>query len=286
MSTNVVTQNGALAAQTWDAPSVQLVRDQFGLHEASETEVQYFFAVCQRLRLDPITKQIHAVMRWDGRLKRKKLVIQIGIDGMRSIAARPGNYAGSDEAVFTGSLDYKGGRQVPERATVTVWKLVQGNRVPFTASAWWAEYCPGGDKGQDAMWVKMPHVMLAKCAEAQALRKAWPEDLGQIYTEEEMQQASAVQLTLDDRQVGILAALTVVSHPALVEAQAQKARTISAQAWEATLTQAVQAVAAKRDLDAASQQDLYDELVAEGSDGSSVGRFLDDAAATVEGRSA
>src|SRR3990167_8379416 len=94
------------------------------------------------------------------------IVITTGIDGFRLTASRTGAYAGSDEPVF--KEDEKG----PLAATVTVWKLVQGVRCAFTATARWVEYYPG-DGPDGFMWRKMPYVMLAKCAEALALRKAF-----------------------------------------------------------------------------------------------------------------
>jgi hypothetical protein len=74
-------------------------------------------------------------------------------------------------------------------ATVTVWRLVQGTRCSFTATARWSEYFPGDQGGH--MWRKMPHTMLAKCAEALALRKGFPRQLAGLYAKEEMDQADS-----------------------------------------------------------------------------------------------
>lgn len=219
----------------------QLVRDQFGLHEASASEIDYFFAVANQLNLNPVTKQIYAIMRYDGRLKRSKLTVQLGIDGMRATAARGRDYAGSDDPVYRGTVHLDGGRVAPETATVTVWKLVQGHRVPFTSTAHWEEFYPGDKQG--AMWRKMPRVMLAKVAEAQALRKGWPEALGQVYTDEEMHQADAdVPLLLTTEQVETIGMLASTARQ---PAAAWKARaaTKPAAEWDATLHAAVAAAA-------------------------------------------
>ncbi len=141
---------------------------------ASNDELQLFLMVCEKSGLDPFSKQIHAVRR------QGKMVIQVGIDGYRLIADRTGRYCGNDDPVF----DDEGN---PQKATVTVWKMVGGVRCPFTASARWAQYCP--DARQDFMWRKMPHLMLGKVAEALALRKAFPAELSGLYVREEMDQA-------------------------------------------------------------------------------------------------
>ena len=69
---------------------------------------------------------------------------------------------------------------------MTVWRFVQGQRCAFAATARWAEYKPDAN---DFMWKKMPHTMLAKCAEALALRKGFPKQLAGLYAKEEMEQA-------------------------------------------------------------------------------------------------
>jgi phage recombination protein Bet len=148
-------------------------------------ELQFFLHQCKRTGLDPLARQIHAVRR------KGKMVIQTGIDGYRLVADRTGTYAGSDAAEFTGSGTLAGreGKEHPLIARVRVWKLVGGVRCGFTAEARWDEYYPGeGDEG--FFWRKMPYGQLAKCAEALALRKAFPLELSGVYTEAEMDQAS------------------------------------------------------------------------------------------------
>lgn len=176
MSTDLVTTAGTHIIQR-DHATESLIREQFGLQNATTTEIDYFFAACNRMGLDPLQKQIYAIMRKDKRTGREVLTLQVSIDGFRSIAARTKEYAGSDDVVFSG-----GDPMTPEwKATATVYRIVQGVRCPFTASARWKEYVQ-----QFGQWATKPHVMLAKCAEALALRKAFPAELGGVYTPDEM----------------------------------------------------------------------------------------------------
>lgn len=149
----------------------------------TDDEFRLFVAVCERTGLDPLTRQCYAVKRWSSREQRDLMTIQVSIDGYRALAHRTGRCAGIDDAVFTGTVDGK----FPEAASVTVWRLVGGQRCPFTASARWVEYCP--EERLAAMWRKMPAVMLGKVAEALALRKAFPAELAGTYTDVEMAQA-------------------------------------------------------------------------------------------------
>lgn len=154
---------------------------------ASRDEFALFLHACKRTGLDPFMRQIHAVFRND-KNRGRVMNIQTGIDGYRLIADRTDRYAGNDDPVFAGEA--KAGQvKVPDRATVTVYKIVGGIRCPFTATARWAEYYPGDAMG--FMWRKMPHVMLGKVSEALALRKAFPAELSGLYTREEMDQAGA-----------------------------------------------------------------------------------------------
>ena len=89
-------------------------------------------------------------------------------------------------------------------ATVTVWKLVAGVRCSFTATARWSEYCPAPPA--NSMWLRMPHLMLGKVAEALALRKAFPRDLHGLYASEEMDQAGPANAALPTQQTAALPA--------------------------------------------------------------------------------
>lgn len=144
--------------------------------------LRMFSRFCTDSGLSPFKRQIYLQKR---RSKKNgayvdNFSIEPGIDGLRAIAEQTGNYAGSDDAIF----EHNDSRH-PIKATVTVWKFVKGIRCPFTTSARWDEYVPQ----EDWMWRKMPHGQLEKCAEAKALRKAFP-NLAGMYVPEEMERAS------------------------------------------------------------------------------------------------
>ena len=152
---------------------------------ANQDELKLFLYVAEKSGLDPFARQIHAVFRRDSAAGRNVMSIQTGIDGLRLIAQRTKEYAGSDEAV------YEEGDKYPQKAIVTVHRMVQGTRVPFVGVARWSEYYPGNG-GAGFMWRKMPYLMLGKVAEALALRKGFPSEMSGIYTDEEMSQANTV----------------------------------------------------------------------------------------------
>jgi phage recombination protein Bet len=141
---------------------------------ATADELKLFMFDCARQGVHPLDKLVHFTKR------SGKYTPITSIDFMRIRAAETGEYAGNDDALFETA-----GHKYPETATVTVYRIVQGLRCAFTATARWAEYKPD----QDFMWLKMPHTMLAKCAEALALRKGFPRQLAGLYAREEMDQA-------------------------------------------------------------------------------------------------
>jgi phage recombination protein Bet len=160
--------------------------------DLSHDELKLFAMVAARSGLDPFAKQIYAVKR------KGRVTFQTGIDGYRSIAARTGMYDGQDEPEYGPACTCGSGRPPnhPEFATVRVYR--KGVSRPIAATAFWHEYAPEpGQSGMgDQMWVRMPRVMIAKVAEALALRKAFPYDperregIGaDLYTSDEMAQA-------------------------------------------------------------------------------------------------
>lgn len=180
-----------------------------------DSEIAQFLYQVGRTGLDPLSRQIYLVARYDKRQKRNVGQVQTGIDGYRLVAERTGKYAGSADAIFDGDMTQfthkKSGEKFPVTATVTVMKaLDSGVLGQFTATAEWEAYYPGDSQG--FMWRKMPYVMLSKCAEALALRKAFPAELSGVYTAEEMMQAGG-----DDEDVkqGMLGALKIENANAL-----------------------------------------------------------------------
>ena len=153
----------------------------------TDPEINYARSVCAHLQLNPLLNQIHFVKRKNHSDGTYSVTVQVGIDGFRLAAERTGKYAGSDDPVFEYRTNDTQKKQ-PSKATVTVYKVIDGVRCPFTASARWEEYYPGEGK-MGAMWRKMPHGQLGKCAEALALRKAFPAELSALRTDEEMAQS-------------------------------------------------------------------------------------------------
>lgn len=185
---------------------------------ASNDSVSMVLAYCRAANLDPMTKPVHIVPMkvstgrkdekgWD--IKETRDVVMPGIGLYRINAARTGEYAGCSEPEFgpTRVLKYKlevwgdgaNGRRVktlvdaeieyPEWCSVTVVRLVCGQERKFTGKELWLEnFAEKGDGGgPNSMWEKRPFAQLAKCAEAQALRKAFPEAVGSQPTADEME---------------------------------------------------------------------------------------------------
>lgn len=146
-----------------------------------DSELKLFLHDCNRLGVHPLDRLIHPTVRTNKKTGVRSYVPITSIDLFRSRAEDSGDYAGNDEPVFKGkpaTNDFE--------ASVTVYKIVQGVRCPFTATARWSEYKPVTD---DWMWLRMPHGQLGKCAEALAIRKAFPRKLSKVYTDDEMAQA-------------------------------------------------------------------------------------------------
>ena len=154
--------------------------------QATDNELKIFLHQCKRTGLDPLSRQIYCIHRGG------KMTIQTSIDGFRAIAERSGSYAGQDEPEFV----YDDKKKLI-CCKVNVYRFTK-NETRYKASvgvAFWNEYA-----GQN-LWLKMPHTMLSKVAEALALRKAFPQDLGGLYTSDEMQQAEQEQQNETQKQV-------------------------------------------------------------------------------------
>ena len=165
---------------------------------ATDDEFTLFTYVCKRSGLDPFARQIHAVKRWSKKDNREVMAIQTGIDGYRTIAERSQKYEGSGSPEWCDAdgnwkdiwlLDTN-----PYACRVGVWK--KGSREATYAVVYFdavVQRYKGkeGNQGEPTeFWKGKKGVQqIAKCAEAAALRKAFPQDLSGIYIHEEMEQA-------------------------------------------------------------------------------------------------
>ena len=182
----------------WDKDQLAVLEQSGIEQDVTEAELRAFMHECQRRKLDPFSRQIYLIGRYDKRKGRKVYKSQTSIDGFRLIARRAADKTGIDYSYEdTIWYDANGGRydiwlsnQPPAGAKVVVIR----NGCWFDAVARFGAYVQLDSHGNTSgQWRNMADVMIAKCAEALALRKAFPEDLGGIYTEEEMAQADNPQ---------------------------------------------------------------------------------------------
>lgn len=192
--------------------------------DCNDSEFSLFVEVCKRVGLDPFRRQIYAVVYNKDKPEKRKMSIITGIDGFRAVAARNRDYRPDDgEPQIVYDPDLKDPETNPlgiERAVVRCFKLGPDKQwYPVVGVAYWHEFAPVkeiwawnedvGKKqpsgkfelGHDSKWRTMGRIMIVKCAESQAIRKGWPEDLSGIYAPEELHAADALD-----------AAQTVVMH--------------------------------------------------------------------------
>lgn len=155
----------------------------------SVDEFDLFMARCLQTGLDPIGRQIYAIARKEKKdSNESRMVIQVSIDGMRLLAERSGKYAGQLGPFWCGQDgEWKEvwlSQDAPKAAKVGV--LRSDFKEPLWAVAKFSSYFAG-----TPIWNKMPDLMLAKCAESLALRRAFPAETSGLYTREEMQQADS-----------------------------------------------------------------------------------------------
>lgn len=170
---------------------IQLIKDTICVG-ATDTELSLFVQTAKRMQLDPFARQIFAVKRWNRAAGREVMSTQVSIDGFRLVAERTGKYAGQLGPLWTADgktwVDVWLDKTPPRAAKVGVM------RHDFKEAVWsvatWDEYKQEGKNGLSPMWQKMAALMLAKCAESLALRRAFPNELSGVYSPEEMAQAS------------------------------------------------------------------------------------------------
>jgi phage recombination protein Bet len=156
---------------------------------ATDDELKLFMGQCQRTGLDPFSRQIYCIQResWDKKSGGMvaTMATQTSIDGFRVIAERSGKYAGQVGPYWCGEdgiwVDAWLQQSFPVAAKVGI--LRHDFKEPLWGIATFLSYAAKKKDGEImGLWAKMPDVMIAKCAEANALRKAFPNDLSGLYT--------------------------------------------------------------------------------------------------------
>lgn len=180
-------QRALVTADTWSLgeEEKELIKDLY-CRGSSDVELRVFSAMCVRLRLSPLARQICAVWHRDRDSGRRTMTAITTIDGFRLIADRTGLYEGQTHPQWCGDdgrwRDVWLSNKPPAAARCGVMR--RGWREPLYAVATYRSY-----RAQGPLWSTKADVMIHKCAEALALRKAFPHDLSGVYTDDEMQQA-------------------------------------------------------------------------------------------------
>jgi phage recombination protein Bet len=178
---------------------------------AKDESIKMVLDYCKAAKLDPMQKPVHIVPMnvknsLTGRYEYKDVVMP-GVGLYRIQAARSNQYAGVSEPEFGEDVICNlGGVDItyPKWCKVTVKKLVNNTIVEFTAKEYWLENYATASKesiAPNTMWKKRPYGQIAKCAEAQALRKAFPEIISQHPTAEEMEGKDINDLEMEIKNI-------------------------------------------------------------------------------------
>lgn len=165
-----------------------------------KSQIAVFGQICKERGLSAFSKEIHLV-GYNG-----KYSVIVGINGFRKIAAESGQHAGTDDIKFDllpngnfkTSAELKAAKTLPQTATCTVWRIVSGQRVPFTHTVVFSEFSTGKNK-----WESMPFQMIGKVAEAFALRKGFSDRLTGLSIEEEAAAYEGTTIQAAETQPGL-----------------------------------------------------------------------------------
>jgi phage recombination protein Bet len=199
-----------------DSKRLKLIKDTVA-KQCNDVEFNWFISICNHLKLDPLRRQVHCFIFHADKPDKRQMVPVIAIGGFRSIAARTGCYrADNRPARIEADPSQSDPATNPHglvRAEVSVFQYSHGEWHEIVGEAYWNEAAPIVDEwaedersgrrkktGKRALdskkegWVRMPRLMLAKVAEASALRKAWPDDFTNVYEESEIDRHQVIDL--------------------------------------------------------------------------------------------
>ncbi len=202
----LVPQSNTQTTPAFSPEEISILKQQI-MKGATDQELALFGKVCAQTGLSPFARQIFAVPRIvynkETKMKEQVFSFQTSVDGFRLVASRSNEYEGQTPAQWCDEdgiwTDVWLKKHPPFAARVGVYR--KKFREPLYAVARWDSYAQmyedykTGKLLPNAMWGKMPDLMLAKCAECLALRKAFPQELSGLYSQEEMDQSQEVKTT-------------------------------------------------------------------------------------------
>lgn len=202
--------------------------------DCNEAEFDQFIHICKAVQLDPLRRQIYAFVFGKDKAADRRLVVVTGIDGYRAISDRSDNYRPDDKAPrfkYDETLKCATNPLGIVSAEVTLYKYSHGGWHPVVGEVYWDEYVPtkypndafeyidtgetwadGNPKRKKipkknaeliidptkSAWIKSPRNQIAKCAEAQAHRKGWPNDFSGLFVQEEIDREHTIDLTASE----------------------------------------------------------------------------------------
>lgn len=209
-------------------PDYRVLTDQIFPGARTVEAISMALAYCKHRNLDIMKRPVHIVPMWSSALRKMVETVWPGIAEIRTTASRTGQYAGDEDAEYGPTVkakfiqvtedEYRQQKEIervvehPEWCRSVVYKLLGGQRYAFHARVFWREAYATAARGSEMpneMWRKRPWGQLEKCAEAAALRKAFPEELGNEMAAEEMEGR-----TLNDDTVAYVEIPTTPSRPA------------------------------------------------------------------------
>lgn len=200
----------SIAKLNYDKAQLALIKRTYA-KDCNSAEFDLFMQNCAHMGLDPFKREIYVQIFSKDKPDKRQMVLVVGIDGLRRIAESYSNYRPDDEeAIYTYDKELKSNINPLGilSCSVKAWKYDnRGNWHKVNGTAYWDEFAPVEDvwdwssgkakktneKKLKDMWQRMPRQMIAKCAEAQALRKGWPAT--GFYAQEELENSIIKDVT-------------------------------------------------------------------------------------------
>ena len=161
--------------------------------DCTPAEFDTFIEICRANNLNPLNREAYALVFSKDDPSKRQITPIVSIDGLRKIGERTGNYRPDENPP---RIEYDADLKNPDvnpagiiSCTVTVYKYAHGDWFPCPSTVYWDEFVPlynGKIPWSKALWREKPRIMIAKVAETQALRKAFPDNFGNLYASEEM----------------------------------------------------------------------------------------------------